>query len=168
MERKQIQTLYEKSEYPWILLSETPIREKLPDILKNFLKSGTVNRSIKKFLSPIFLKLPPIYSGPVFLWNRNRTRVFLKIQDGCDSFCTFCIIPFARGKSRSLKINDIVCKANNLTEQEDIKEIVLTGVHIGDYQDEEKDLGDLIQALLSKTQIKKDSFEQSGACGNYR
>ena len=144
--------LYEKSKSVDLIIGNSH-RENLPDILKGFLKSPTEKTNQKTFKSNIF-KTSSIYSGSV-LPEWDRTRVFLKIQDGCNSFCTFCIIPFARGKSRSLKINDIVCKANNLTEQEDIKEIVLTGVHIGDYQDEEKDLGDLIQALLSKTQLKR-------------
>ena len=144
--------IYEKSEYVDLVIGNSH-KEKLPDILKNFLKSDAVNHSQKVFKSNIF-KTSSFYSGPLSL-ESDRTRVFLKIQDGCDSFCTFCIIPFARGKSRSLKINDIVQKANQLMEQEDIKEIVLTGVHIGDYQDEKKDLGDLVQALLAKTKLER-------------
>ena len=62
----------------------------------------------------------------------DRTRAFLKIQDGCNSFCTFCIIPFARGKSKSLSVDAIVKQAQALHTQ-GVQEIVLTGVHIGDY-----------------------------------
>ena len=64
----------------------------------------------------------------------HETRAFVKIQDGCNSFCTFCIIPFARGKSRSLSIASLVRQVQQLHEKS-IKEVVLTGVHIGDYKD---------------------------------
>lgn len=62
----------------------------------------------------------------------NRTRSFLKVQDGCDYTCTFCTIPLARGKSRSDSIDSVVKKANEIAEL-GVKEIVLTGVNIGDF-----------------------------------
>ena len=62
----------------------------------------------------------------------DRTRSFLKIQDGCDYFCTFCTIPLARGKSRNASIENTVKEANKIGET-DIKEVVLTGVNIGDF-----------------------------------
>lgn len=62
----------------------------------------------------------------------DRTRYFLKVQDGCDYFCSFCTIPFARGRSRNGSIADIVKQAEQVVN-EGGKEIVLTGVNIGDY-----------------------------------
>ena len=62
----------------------------------------------------------------------DRTRTFLKVQDGCDYSCTFCTIPLARGASRSGKIEDIVRQAEEITAS-GVKEIVLTGVNIGDF-----------------------------------
>lgn len=62
----------------------------------------------------------------------DRTRAFLKVQDGCDYKCTYCTIPLARGISRSDTIANIVRNAREIAEK-DIKEIVLTGVNIGDY-----------------------------------
>ena len=62
----------------------------------------------------------------------DRTRSFLKVQDGCDYKCTYCTIPLARGKSRSGKINEITDNVKTLVDK-GIKEIVLTGVNIGDY-----------------------------------
>ena len=64
----------------------------------------------------------------------EHTRAFLKIQDGCNSFCTYCVIPFARGKSRSIPIDDLVRRIKELTA-DGVREVVLTGVHIGDYED---------------------------------
>jgi len=62
----------------------------------------------------------------------DRTRAFLKVQDGCDYKCTYCTIPLARGISRSDTLSNVLKNAKEISEQ-DIKEIVLTGVNIGDY-----------------------------------
>lgn len=62
----------------------------------------------------------------------DRTRYFLKVQDGCDYFCSYCTIPFARGRSRNGKIEDIVAQARQAAA-EGGKEIVITGVNIGDF-----------------------------------
>jgi len=62
----------------------------------------------------------------------DRTRAFLKVQDGCDYKCTYCTIPLARGISRSDKLENVLTNAKEISEK-DIKEIVLTGVNIGDY-----------------------------------
>jgi len=62
----------------------------------------------------------------------DRTRTFLKVQDGCDYTCSFCTIPMARGKSRSDSIENVVRNAESLAEK-GVKEIVLTGVNLGDF-----------------------------------
>lgn len=62
----------------------------------------------------------------------DRTRSFLKVQDGCNYFCTYCTIPMARGKSRNPSIASLVDEARSVAEQ-GIKEIILTGVNIGDF-----------------------------------
>ena len=62
----------------------------------------------------------------------DRTRAFLKVQDGCDYKCTYCTIPLARGISRSDKLENVIKNAKEISEK-GIKEIVLTGVNIGDY-----------------------------------
>ena len=62
----------------------------------------------------------------------DRTRTFLKVQDGCDYSCSFCTIPMARGKSRSNTIENVVKQATHIAEQ-GVKEIVLTGVNLGDF-----------------------------------
>lgn len=66
-------------------------------------------------------------------WSVNdRTRTFLKVQDGCDYNCSFCTIPMARGKSRSDSIENVVAKATELAKN-GVKEIVLTGINLGDF-----------------------------------
>jgi len=77
----------------------------------------------------------------------DRTRSFLKVQDGCDYFCSFCTIPLARGKSRSDTIENIVKQATDIVSQ-GIKEIVLTGVNTGDFGvDTDENFYQLLQAL---------------------
>lgn len=84
----------------------------------------------------------------------DHTRAFLKIQDGCNSFCTYCVIPFARGKSRSIPISRLVQRVNELGSL-GAREVVLTGVHIGDYEDGENRLEDLVEALLARTSMPR-------------
>ena len=62
----------------------------------------------------------------------DRTRCFIKVQDGCNYFCTYCTIPYARGKSRNPLISDVVADAQNALQQ-GAKELILTGVNIGDF-----------------------------------
>jgi threonylcarbamoyladenosine tRNA methylthiotransferase MtaB len=77
----------------------------------------------------------------------DRTRSFLKVQDGCDYFCTFCTIPLARGKSRNSSIEDTVKEATKIAQTE-VKEVVLTGVNIGDFgQGKDENFFGLIQKL---------------------
>jgi len=77
----------------------------------------------------------------------DRTRSFLKVQDGCDYFCTFCTIPLARGKSRNASVVETVLEAEKIA-QTAVKEVVLTGVNIGDFgQGEGENFFDLIKEL---------------------
>lgn len=78
--------------------------------------------------------------------NFDHTRAFIKIQDGCDNFCAYCIIPFMRGKCRSKNFDLVINEAKNLV-QSGHKEIVLTGIHTGSYNDSGKDLVDVINEL---------------------
>ncbi len=77
----------------------------------------------------------------------DRTRYWLKVQDGCDYFCTYCTIPFARGRSRSGRIEDLVNQAEEVARQGG-KEIVLTGVNIGEFgKDTGENFFELLKAL---------------------
>lgn len=67
-----------------------------------------------------------------FLQNTKKTRASLKIQDGCDNYCSYCIIPFARGKNRSAD-SDFILEQIKIYEQAGFNEIVLTGIHIGQW-----------------------------------
>jgi len=77
----------------------------------------------------------------------DRTRSFLKVQDGCDYFCTFCTIPLARGKSRNASISKTIAEAKKISETA-VKEVVLTGVNIGDFgQNGDENFFQLVQEL---------------------
>lgn len=76
--------------------------------------------------------------------NRDRTRAFLKVQDGCDYRCTYCTVPLARGGSRNVSITEAVRQAEEIAAA-GVKEIVLTGVNTGDYG---KSTGETFPALL--------------------
>ena len=79
----------------------------------------------------------------------SHTRAFLKIQDGCNYVCSFCIIPFARGRSRAISVADAVKEAKGLIAQ-GFKEIVLTGVNIGEYEQASGEkLPDLVREILA-------------------
>jgi len=85
---------------------------------------------------------------PAFSYG-DRTRSFLKVQDGCDYFCSFCTIPLARGKSRNASVAETVAKAKEVAAT-NIKEVVITGVNIGDFgadQDYAETLYDLLLEL---------------------
>ncbi len=75
------------------------------------------------------------FKAAVTLFDRadsDRTRAFIKIQDGCDSFCTYCLIPYARGASRSVPADAVVDECRRLLDG-GCPELVLTGIHLGDY-----------------------------------
>ena len=97
---------------------------------------GKESRRLQEF-PPVF----PAYS------SGERTRSFLKVQDGCDYFCAYCTVPFARGRSRNIPIAEIVKQAREIAS-EGVKEIVLTGVNTGDFgKSTGESFADLLKAL---------------------
>jgi threonylcarbamoyladenosine tRNA methylthiotransferase MtaB len=97
----------------------------------------------------------------------GRTRAEIKVQDGCNNRCTYCIVPVARGASRSRPIADIVRLVQRKAAA-GIQEVVLTGIHLGDYHPTTgTDFGDLLNALLTETEIPRirvSSIEPEDFC----
>lgn len=124
----------------------------LPSLLDQYFK-GDLQQKV--FKSNIFKKDDLEFGGGE---ESHHTRSFLKIQDGCNSFCTFCIIPYARGKSRSIPVFQLIQKIKQLVI-EGVQEVVLTGVHIGDYEDEQNGqvfkLEDLVERVLNQTEVPR-------------
>ncbi|MCD7854975.1 MAG: tRNA (N(6)-L-threonylcarbamoyladenosine(37)-C(2))-methylthiotransferase MtaB [Clostridiales bacterium] len=89
----------------------------------------------------------------------GRTRAYIKIQEGCDRFCSYCIIPFARGPVRSRPLDDIISEVERLSER-GFKEVVLTGIHIASYGRDFKDVGlvDVLKAVSKVEGIERIRF----------
>ncbi len=90
----------------------------------------------------------------VVLNDSSKTRISLKIQDGCDNRCSYCIIPYGRGKSRCANSDFIINEINRYSSL-DFKEVVLTGIHIGLYKENGKDLLDLLKRIEKETTIPR-------------
>ncbi len=114
-------------------------------------------QSVELLLTKPALDLSAKISTPFFpaFSSGDRTRSFLKVQDGCDYHCAYCTVPLARGRSRNIAVNELVKTAELIAAQE-IKEVVLTGVNIGDFG---KTTGESFFDLL-KVLVKVDGIER--------
>ncbi len=115
--------------------------------------------------SPPGVYVPPIRRAPFTLpvsgIDTHHTRANLKIQDGCDFFCAYCEIPYARGRARSRRYHDLLRAARELANAGH-REIVLTGINIGMYQDNGKNIVDVVEdlsAIGSLDRIRISSIE---------
>lgn len=131
------------------------VRYVIPNTQKDHLVSTILN------LSEIQFDLEPIQREPI-PGARSRTRAFIKVQDGCDNRCTFCVTTLARGQGRSRLINDIINDIRaTLNASEPLlaaKEIVLTGVHLGSWGDDFSPslrLHHLIKTILRETNVSR-------------
>ncbi len=127
------------------LVAGTEMKEQLPSIIKTLTREQQINVSdisMKKTFSHL-----PVTAFPL------QTRAYLKIQDGCNAFCSYCIIPYARGRSRSLPQEDVIRQIKSLTKAGH-REIILTGINIGKYG---LDLSPPSNLLNILTQIETDT-----------
>ena len=119
---------------------------------------------IVPFISDLFTQIEPEQDiigkephsfFPAYSSGEERTRSFLKVQDGCDYKCAYCTVPYARGESRNIPIAEIIPQAEQIAEQ-GIVEIVLTGVNTGDFgKSTGENFFDLIRALNSVQGIER-------------
>lgn len=119
--------------------------EGVTDIVTNDNKSNIINL-IKTYTKSITLN-----------YSSSRTRRFIKVQDGCDNSCSYCIVWKARGRSRSLEIGDIVSRVA-MAINEGVKEVVLTGVHLGHYGQDlvpAVSLSDMLENILARTSLER-------------
>ncbi|MDD1612631.1 MAG: tRNA (N(6)-L-threonylcarbamoyladenosine(37)-C(2))-methylthiotransferase MtaB [Methylococcaceae bacterium] len=116
------------------------------------------DKLVQKALSELNLSSMPAQAtepGEFSLFTRGRQRAFVKVQDGCRYRCTFCIVTVARGEEKSRPIDAVIDEIKTLHRQ-GIDEVVLTGVHLGGYgSDQGCTLADLIQAILTQTDIPR-------------
>ena len=119
----------------------------LPSLISR--PAGEIQKSCQSSGSPDFAEGgKKIKTGDFLLQysSGDRTRTFFKIQDGCDYFCTYCAIPFARGRSHSATVEETLCMARRIAD-EGAKEVVLTGVNTGTFG---KNHGESLLALLEE------------------
>ena len=110
-----------------------------------------VTRRLEDHSMPLMATRP----ASAALYDRRRSRAFIKVQDGCRYRCTFCVVTLARGEERSRSIAEIIDEINTLVIS-GIKEAVLTGVHVGGYgSDIGSDLQTLIEAILDHTDLPR-------------
>ena len=103
----------------------------LPQIIRNE-ELGIMNYDTQPATSPISNSSLLIPNFQLQYSSGDRTRTFFKIQDGCDYFCTYCAIPYARGRSRSATIEETLCAARRIADS-GAKEVILTGVNTGTF-----------------------------------
>jgi threonylcarbamoyladenosine tRNA methylthiotransferase MtaB len=130
--KTQIKQLHKKSPEAKIFVTGCLAeREKGPLSLFKGVEKVIPNQDKEKLLQIAF---PEVENLPEFSIHRfeAHTRAFVKVQDGCNSYCSYCIIPYVRGRSRSKTIEQVVTEVKQLI-QNDFKEVVLTGINIGDF-----------------------------------
>jgi threonylcarbamoyladenosine tRNA methylthiotransferase MtaB len=114
-------------------------------------------RAPAKILTGDIFEQTSFLAAPVLGGEGNHTRPTLKIQDGCNSRCSYCVIPFVRGKSRSLPLHDVLQEIQRLSEA-GYREVVLSGINLGTYG---RDLSprvefpDLLREILDQTSIER-------------
>jgi len=109
-------------------------KDKIVDLILANTKGCFVGENVSTEFEDLFIESYP-----------NKSRSFLKIQDGCNQFCSYCVIPYSRGRERSANHNHVLRQANQLSKTS--KEIVLTGIHTGRYNDGEYNLYNLLCEL---------------------
>lgn len=123
-------------------------KSKITDYIEKYLKEKKKKTDIKNIMNTTFENM--------ILNNFNKTRAFVKIQDGCNNFCSYCIIPYTRGNVRS-KDPKIVLKEINTLVENGHREIVLTGIHTGNYGAEFKDynFADLLKEIVMIEKLER-------------
>ena len=122
-------------------------KSKICDLVEEYNKTKQKIKKIYKTNEFIFENMEITHS--------KNTRAFVKIQDGCNNFCSFCIIPYVRGLPRSKKKDDVINEVTNLVNN-GYKEIVLTGIHTGNYGKEiNTNLSSLLEELIKIKDLKR-------------
>ena len=127
------------------LLVGTKDRNKIKEYIDSIDEQVSLVSDVKEFVE---------YENLSISSSTENTRAYLKIQDGCNNFCSYCIIPYVRGTIKSRKRNDVIDEAKHLLSL-GYKEIVLTGIHTGSYG---KDLSDYTFTDLVKDLLKLDDI----------
>lgn len=131
------------------------------DTLADLLDAETRNRTLGTRKDPLVRVRDIKKTGKMlsrdFPVAESRTRPAVKVQDGCNAFCTYCIVPYARGRSRSLPVSEVIDQVNRIHPM-GFKEIVITGIHLGLFGKDlapRTDLQSLLEQVLDSTSIPR-------------
>ncbi len=123
-------------------------KDKVPDLIDEYLKN-------KERIIRLYKGRTDIFEDMYITNFPGRTRAFVKIQDGCDNFCSYCIIPFVRGKCRSKDKDKVIDEITSLVNN-GYKEVVLTGIHTGSYgRDLDISFADLLNEIIKIKGLKR-------------
>lgn len=141
----QVLSEEEKKAFDVDLIIGAKHKKEIVDILLEHMRSNQKDDLSEDLAEPFAFESMPIDQF------ESKHRAFLKVQDGCNQFCSYCIIPYARGRERSLSSQEVIAIAKDLEEKGHI-EIVLTGIHTGRYYDEKEklDLAGLLKKIAGK------------------
>ncbi len=117
-------------------------------ILSEYIETGEISDNY------IDVNKDPEYENLSIIRPETHTRAYVKIQDGCNEFCTYCIIPYARGRIKSRKLIDITAEVDTLALN-GVKEIILTGINVSAYDDKGLGLKDVIKRLSKVNGIER-------------
>ena len=139
-----LKKVYKKTNDKWIITGCTVSKEKkaLQNKYKNYF---FLNNTDKEHLVNSIKKIFPINKNIIY-HSSFRSRIFLKIQDGCNNYCSFCKIPLARGKERSKKPEEIIDDISSFIKN-GYEEVVLTGINLGSYNYNETTFYKLLQII---------------------
>ncbi|MCF0114464.1 MAG: tRNA (N(6)-L-threonylcarbamoyladenosine(37)-C(2))-methylthiotransferase MtaB [Erysipelotrichaceae bacterium] len=127
---------------PIDILVGSSSKDKIPDLIEEYRRNHERIIAVKELRTSADFEVMKLDSF------EHQTRAYLKVQDGCNQFCSYCVIPYARGKERCMKPEDVIEAAISLSNNH--KEIVLTGIHTGRYgHDFDTSLCKLIEGILA-------------------
>ncbi|WP_298706795.1 tRNA (N(6)-L-threonylcarbamoyladenosine(37)-C(2))-methylthiotransferase MtaB [uncultured Veillonella sp.] len=134
------------------LVIGTNNRNKVVELVEQIESTEKQINAVRNIMEQSTFEEMPLYGDEI-----EKARAFMKIQEGCNNYCTFCIIPYTRGKLKSRKVDDIVQEAKRLVAH-GYKEIVLTGIHLGNYGvelPEKPKLAQVVKVLLTIDGLKR-------------
>ena len=137
------------------LVIGTNNRSKIVELVEQLESTERQINAVRDIMKESNFEEMPLYGN-----ESDKARAFMKIQEGCNNYCAFCIIPYTRGKLKSRKVDDIVQEAKRLVEH-GFHEIVLTGIHLGNYGVElpgRPTLADVVKALLEIPNLYRIRF----------